>query len=263
MAGEITIRQLETIEELTRMQQVEQTVWQMSPIPVHQTFTALQHGGVILGAFDGPKMVGFLYSFAGFGKNATYLCSHMLGILPDYRKSGLGTHMKLKQADVARELGYSMITWTFDPLESQNAYLNLHKLGAVGAAYKENYYGSMDDQLNQGLPTDRFQVEWDVHAKQLEPSSTFDQDKVLLDTNEAGKPCLHLSRFHSHTNNWFVAIPWGFQEIKKHDIELTREWRSKTGEAFRLLFAKGFTAVDLVNDPTRKTSYYKFSNEDY
>lgn len=114
----VVIRALTTMEELKQMQEIETAVWQMPPLPVHQTFTALNNGGIILGAFDDKKLIGFLYSFAGFDGHVSYICSHMLGILPAYRASGLGVQMKIKQAEIARDMGYQMITWTFDPLES-------------------------------------------------------------------------------------------------------------------------------------------------
>src|SRR5699024_10712291 len=117
-----------------------------------------------------------------------YLCSHMLGILPEYRKGGLGVKMKLKQADIAKALGYQMITWTFDPLESLNAYVNLHKLGAVAAHYKPNHYGSMDDKLNKGLPSDRIQIEWYLNKNNFNLNHSFDERKVLLQMTTDGEP---------------------------------------------------------------------------
>src|SRR5690625_4973621 len=155
----VEIRKLTTMEDLQQLSKVEKTVWNMAPIPIHQTFTAMKHGGILLGAFSGTKMVGFSYGFAGFKGKDPYLCSHMLGILPEYRKSGLGKNMKLKQAQLAKQKGYRMITWTFDPLESKNAYLNLHQLKAKGATDKKDVDGNMNDKLNQGLPTDTIEIE--------------------------------------------------------------------------------------------------------
>lgn len=259
MADNVKIRQLTKMEELYQLQQVEKSVWQMSPIPVHQTYTALHNGGVILGAFDGTEMIGFLYSFAGFNGNQTYLCSHMLGIIPAYRKDGLGARLKQNQAKIARELGYSMITWTFDPLESLNAYLNLHKLGAVAAFYKENYYGSMNDSLNQGLPTDRFQIEWYINETKSNPDLMLDNNRILLDVDENGVPFTNLDAFNPNIRSWFVAIPWNFQLIKKENIHRAKEWRQKASEAFQVLFDEEYTARDLFNEHSKQISYYCFS----
>ncbi|WP_164669878.1 GNAT family N-acetyltransferase [Virgibacillus doumboii] len=258
MTKNVEIRQLTTMEELREMQQVEEAVWQMPPNAVHQTYTALKNGGVILGAFDNDKMIGFLYSFAGFDGKKSYLCSHMLGILPDYRKGGLGKRMKLKQAETASKIGYSLITWTFDPLESLNAYLNLHKLGAIGASYKKNHYGSMNDGLNQGLPTDRIQIEWYIDEQKTPQNIPLDNSKLLLDVNESGIPFTKMDTFNPANDNWFVAIPSSFQTIKKQDFDLAKKWKQQSSEVFEILFKNGYTATDLLRDDSKQISYYYF-----
>lgn len=257
MTKQIKIRPLTSMDELHIMQEVEEAVWQMPPTPVHQTYTALNNGGIILGAFDGTKMIGFLYSFAGFDGHVSYLCSHMLGILPEYRKNGLGLRMKFKQAELAKQKGYPMMTWTFDPLESLNAYLNLNKVGAVGAYYKEDHYGSMDDGLNQGLPTDRIQIEWWFDKKTFQ-SVDFDESKLLLSVKDNGHP-VTINQFSEKDGAWFVAIPENFQSIKHDNIELAKAWRYETRKVFQTLFNHGYQAKDLVRDQANQLSYYYFS----
>ncbi|WP_099157534.1 GNAT family N-acetyltransferase [Virgibacillus ndiopensis] len=262
MQNTIEIRQLTTLKELDALQKVEESVWHMPPTPIHQTYTALNHGGVLLGAFDEEKMIGFIYSFAGFDGKEPYLCSHMLGILYEYRKDGLGMKMKFKQAEIAEKMGYPMMTWTFDPLESLNAYLNLHKIGAVGAYYKENHYGSMDDGLNQGLPTDRIQIEWRFNERRSSHALNFDKAKILLKVNMDGHPII-TDTFKDNvdltSDGWFVAIPERFQSIKQKNPQLGKEWRFKTRKVFQSLFLKGFKAVDVIRDDSNPISYYYFS----
>lgn len=262
MVERVMIRSLQTMEELLRMQEVETKVWQMPATPVHQTFTALNNGGIILGAFLDDEMIGFLYSFPGFDGRFVYLCSHMLGILPAYRTSGLGVKMKLKQAEIARDRGYQMITWTFDPLESRNAYLNLHKLGATGAIYKENYYGAMRDGLNQGLPSDRIHIKWDLSKNKKESNIPFDKAKLLLDITPEGYP-LMTDAFHSRMKQTadylFMAIPVNFQEIKQMDFQLAKKWRMETQKVFRDLFDNGYQASDLILGHTGELNYYVFT----
>lgn len=260
MLKDIEIRQLTTMEEMKEVQRIEETVWKMSPTPVHLTFTASQNGGIVLGAFLKSKMIGFLYSFAGFKENSPYLCSHMLGILPEYRKGGLGMQMKMKQGEIAKNMGYKMITWTFDPLESLNAYLNIQKLGAVGASYKENHYGEMSDQLNQGLPTDRILIEWNLNEPNEFRHLPFHLEKVLLQTRK-DMPYLHEELIEDISHNdgpWFVAIPENFQHIKMNDIELAKKWRHETRRAFKLLFSQGYKAYGLYRDHNTRSSYYLF-----
>src|SRR5699024_5180647 len=120
----ITLKELTTIKELEQMELIEQGVWDMSPLPIHQTLTAIKNGGIIIGAFDDNKIIGFSYAFAGFKDGQTYLCSHMLGIEEDYRSKKIGEQMRQKQQEIAIRKGYKEIHWTYDPLETRNAYLN-------------------------------------------------------------------------------------------------------------------------------------------
>ncbi|OZU87163.1 hypothetical protein CIL03_18435 [Virgibacillus indicus] len=262
MMENITIRSITAMDELIHMQEVEESVWHMPPTPVHQTYTALNNGGIILGAYDGGEMIGFLYSFAGFDRGNPYLCSHMLGILPGYRKSGLGVKMKQKQAELAREKGYEMITWTFDPLESLNAYLNLHKLGARGAIYKENHYGSMNDGLNQGLPTDRIQIKWDINNRRKADRIKFDEERVLLSKTADGSPMItdnFHTTYHKENDFWLMAVPTNFQAVKQEKLELAKLWRMKTRKVFQTLFADGYQARDIIRNDSNQLSYYVFT----
>jgi predicted GNAT superfamily acetyltransferase len=131
----IFLRKLETLEDLEQMALLEQKVWAMNPVPLHQTLTVAKNGGVLIGAFDENRMVGFVYSFPGYLNGETYLCSHMMGIDPAYQNQGLGYRLKMKQAEEAKQLGYIKIRWTYDPLESRNGYLNITKLGAICSDY--------------------------------------------------------------------------------------------------------------------------------
>lgn len=259
VSNSIEIRMLTTMEELYEVQKIETEVWNMDPIPVHQTFTALKNGGILLGAFDGKKMVGFLYSFAGFEEGSAYLCSHMLGILPAYQTDGLGVKMKMKQAETARKLGYRLITWTYDPLESRNAYLNLHKLRGIGAIYKVNHYGAMKDELNQGLPSDRIQMKWFINETPDNQIYHYDRQKLLLDADANGVPMLTSFFKRSdwmRTDVSFVAIPMRFQKMKQTNFELAKQWRMETRLVFQTLFDEGFQATDLLLDRDQALSYY-------
>ena len=57
-------------------------------------------GGQVLGAFDGARMVAFCLAIPGLKPGGShYLHSHMLGVLPEYRDSGLGRMLKLGQRE--------------------------------------------------------------------------------------------------------------------------------------------------------------------
>ena len=63
--------------------------------------------------------------------------------------------------------GITLITWTFDPLQSRNAHLNIAKLGGVVRTYCVNYYGNAKSELDRGLDTDRLFIEWWIGSEHV------------------------------------------------------------------------------------------------
>jgi len=271
MSSAIKIRILKNSAEMKLIQKLEKGIWNMDPLPVHQTITAAQNGGLLLGAFYQEELVGFSYGFPGFNKGKGYLCSHMLGIDPDHQEKGIGARLKQKQKEIASEMGYDLITWTFDPLESRNAYLNLSKLNAVCSTYVENCYGNMEDSLNQGLPSDRLKVEWWINSSHVKESCKADTKEAQYlfqwKKNEAGLPELvefedSIHRLPLNGLPILIPVPANFQAIKKEDHQLAVDWRMKTRQIFRTLFAQGYTTVDLLKSKEELVHYYVLVQED-
>lgn len=265
MSSNILIRSLKTIEELKEVQKLESMVWNMSAIPVHQTFTAVKNGGIMLGAYHHGELVGFNYGFPGYKDEEVSLCSHMMGIHPAYRKQNIGYLLKNKQREIALEKGYRLMTWTFDPLESVNGYLNIHKLRGIGAVYFEDMYGSMGDDLSKGVPTDRFQIEWWLDQSHLPQSASMErnteisEERMLLTYSGKEQPRPgKLQALHAPEGPWYVPVPYAFQQLKQEEYDLSLEWRLNTREAFRQLFAAGYVATDLKPLPEQGVSWYLF-----
>jgi predicted GNAT superfamily acetyltransferase len=265
---EIVLQKIETIKELEKMSQLEQKVWGASSIPVHQTLTSAKNGGIVIGAYIGEQMVGFVYSFPGYKNGEVYLCSHMLGIDQEFRNQGIGYRLKMKQAEEAITLGYRKIRWTYDPLESRNGNLNIAKLGAICSEYIENCYGEMDDDLNKNLPSDRFNVEWLVSSPYLDyrhrmfADLKLEKEQVLLDwmERESGYPeavwksnCWEMFR---NQPVLFVPVPVNFQELKEKDYGLALDWRYKTREIFVRLFAEGWAVAHVYRELNEPVQYY-------
>ncbi|HVN06130.1 MAG TPA: GNAT family N-acetyltransferase [Bryobacteraceae bacterium] len=160
----IELRTLIDNREFHEAVELQKTVWNFSDVellPVRLFVVALKVGGQAFGAFDGGHMVGFLLSIPGLKPGgASYLHSHMLGVLPDYRNRGVGRMLKLRQREDALARGIDLIEWTFDPLELKNAFFNIERLGAIVRRYVENQYGTTTSPLHGGLPTDRCVAEW-------------------------------------------------------------------------------------------------------
>jgi predicted GNAT superfamily acetyltransferase len=182
----IVIRECRGQDELEACVQLQMETWGYDPTDVipRKAFLVWQKvGGQVIGAFDteiagsaedgGPdSLVGFVSALPGVkkgnGQPLPYLHSHMMAVKEGYRNRGLGVQLKLAQRKEALEHGIRRIEWTFDPLEIKNAFLNIHKLGAVVRSYLVDFYGVSSSRLQGGLPTDRLLAEWRLDSPHVE-----------------------------------------------------------------------------------------------
>jgi predicted GNAT superfamily acetyltransferase len=159
----MTIRPVTELTELEKCVDLQKEIWGLADLdvlPMRLFVTSSRIGGLVLGAFDDDRLVGFASSTPGVRDGKPYWYSQMLAVQKKYRDSGLGSSLKLAQREHALQRGIQLIEWTFDPLESKNAYLNIVKLGVIVRRYYVNLYGATFSQLQEGLESDRLIAEW-------------------------------------------------------------------------------------------------------
>ncbi|MEH7305081.1 GNAT family N-acetyltransferase [Neobacillus drentensis] len=264
----IILRMLQTAEELTAVRDLESLVWaDEDPVPVNHSIAVVKNGGMVIGAFSGARLIGFQYSFPGFDGKTVYLCSHSMGIHPDFRKIGIGEKLKVRQREEALNMGYQLITWTYDPLETVNGYLNLSKLGGVCTQYIENCYGEMPDILNAGLPSDRFLVEWNIAgatSKRRDDSADLYEVPLLIDVemDAQGFP-VPKSVFldYEDADVLYVPVPNQFQSIKSNNLKAALEWRMKTRKVFTHYLSKGWMVTALRKSDHTYLHHYVISKK--
>lgn len=270
-----TIRLIETPEELTAVEELQRQVWPGSEtdiVPAHLLITAIHNGGVVLGAFVEEKLVGFAFGFPGLemvpdGPRPKH-CSHMLGVHPEWRDTGLGFALKRAQWQVVRHQGLDHITWTYDPLLSRNAYLNITKLGAVCNTYRRSEYGEMRDGLNAGLPSDRFQVDWWINTKRVQQRLSRQKRSTLGLDHFAQAGIQPLYTLTPDPSGWLLTpehfsppndplllaeIPADFLALKADNFTLARDWRFFSREVFETAFTAGYLITDFVFDRSGKS----------
>lgn len=274
------IKILETPEEMTAVEELQRQVWHGSEtdvVPAHVFIAAVHNGGIVAGAYLDDRLIGFVFGFPGIEKTPDgprpKHCSHMLGIHPDHRDGGIGFALKRAQWQIVRHQGLDHITWTYDPLLSRNAHLNIAKLGAVCNTYRRAEYGDMRDGLNAGLPSDRFQVDWWINTRRVErrldkrvrkPLSLAHFSQADLQplyaphasTGDLPRPPEHFSPLEGKLA--LAEIPSDFNALKEKDFALARDWRFFTREVFETAFNAGYIVTDFVYD--HGGSFYVFSN---
>ena len=131
----VEVRLLKNIEEYRQCERIQAHVWG-APGATSEVLTATQkYGGVVIGAFINGKVGGFIYAFLAQYHGRLAHWSHMMAVEAKYRDQGLGLKMKMLHRQVALERGIKSICWTFDPLQSRNARLNISRLGARAEEY--------------------------------------------------------------------------------------------------------------------------------
>jgi predicted GNAT superfamily acetyltransferase len=296
-----TLRILETPDEFTAVEDLQRVVWpgsELDIVPAHLLLTAAHNGGVVIGAYvqetEGleersaaqapPHLVGAVFGFPGFYSTADGQrlkhCSHILAVHPDYRNHGIGFSLKRAQWQIVRQQGVDLITWTYDPLLSRNAHLNISRLGAVCSTYFRELYGAMRDGLNAGLPSDRFQVDWWVNSNRVNRrlSRRARQPLDLAHYFAAGTEIINptfmdaeglpvpsssaLSRADADKLGVGVPlllaeIPADFPTLRTTRPDLALEWRLHSRELFEELFARGYLVTDSVYlDGMHPRSFY-------
>ena len=233
----IEYRQLFSLPELEEVLQLQQTIWSFADIellPLRFLVVVTRVGGHVFGAYDDGRMVGFCFAIPGVKADGrTYLHSHMLGVLPDYRNFGIGRKLKLMQRDEAMGRGIQLIEWTFDPMELKNAFLNIEKLGAIVRRYTENSYGVTASPLHGGLPTDRCTAEWWIDAPRVRQAL-------------AGETLQHAAVE-------CVAYPADIAQIRRDDAERAREIQRANGIKLRDAFSRGLAVTGFSRGPAEGT----------
>lgn len=295
---------LETPQAMAAVEDLQRLVWpgdETEVVPAHVLLAAAHNGGLVVGVYDfgsrsetdrvspetgfesiaqdippEAQMIGFVFGFPGLyfipdGPRPKH-CSHMMGVHPEHRDQGIGFALKRAQWQIVRHQGLDRITWTYDPLLSRNAHLNIARLGAVCNTYLREVYGEMRDGLNVGLPSDRFQVDWWVNSRRVdrrlskEARRKLDLEHILAagaiilnptQVDQDGLP--RLVTQENLIDAWaqvdgreghpvtLVEIPSDFMDLKVTDMSLAYEWRMHIRTLFEDLFERGYLVTDFVH----------------
>ncbi len=272
----IELRLLDSIADYEAAEVLQRDVWQTTDrfvTPLHVMLTAQHSGGLTLGAFDHadtrePSLVGFLFGFLGRTATGQWKhCSHMLAVRSAYQNRGIGQRLKQRQAQFVQAQGISLITWTVDPLLARNNHLNFHKLGVICRHYYRNWYGS---DLGDGVPSDRFEVEWHVgstaQAVNALRTRVRQAHRAILDRSAchiSTDMCLNLSAatiLQDIKALVTLEVPLDYPALLVHDRARARALRLRSRALLFALLTQGYLVVDLCRETEH--AYYVIAREE-
>ena len=252
-ADALNIRPLRQHEEFAAAVSLQREIWGFEDVellPLRLFVVADKIGGQVLGAFDGPKMVAFCLCIPGLKPVAPqtevsgerrlsddgmfYLHSHMLGVMPEYRNTGLGRRLKWKQREYALAQKVKLVEWTFDPLEIKNAFFNMERLGAIARRYTHNQYGTTSSHLHGGLPTDRLTAEWWIATERVE---------AFAERRPFQRPIAEAE----------IVVPSSISDLRQRQPEEAREIQRSVAEQFDKHFADGLAVIGFELTPEAGT----------
>jgi len=175
----------------------------------------------------------------------------MLAVKPAYRNFNLGYKLKLAQRERVLAQGINVMTWTFDPLQSLNAYFNFNKLGVVSDQYFINFYGEDAASFLHRNGTDRLWGTWLLTSRRVHErlaqtgfKPEFERVTPLVQLGVDDSPRTNnLAEGLSHEQA-LIEIPADINALERQSSELAFAWREATRWAFTEAIAAGYLVTD-------------------
>ncbi len=253
----VEIKRLDKIDYFYKLPEIEKSAWGFTDLEVepHHLMTRVQkYGGLVQGLFVDGEIIGFSYAIIGKWKGEYFIYSHMVAVRKEHQGKGFGFMLKSAQREEIMKMGYDVIRWNFDPLESLNSYFNIHRLGVISDEYERNIYGEGRSGLHKGLPTDRLIATWYLRSERVATRIDRKEPPLIEDI-----PSNIIGKFKQ--SRAYIEIPRNIRELRERDIKKAREWRTRTREQFEYAFEKGYVATDIVFSPDKKRIFYRLNRK--
>jgi predicted GNAT superfamily acetyltransferase len=253
----IEVKRIKDIKDFKKIPEIQKSAWGFLDLDIepHHLMTRVQkYGGLVQGLFLNGELAGFTYALIGRWKGEHFIYSHMTGVRKEDQKKGFGFLLKKAQREEVLNMGYDVIRWNFDPLESMNAFFNIHRLGIISVEYERDIYGTGESGLHKGLPTDRLIASWNLNS-----------DRVINKMNRKDLPIVEnvpVKTPEDFTQKTvYIEIPRDIRSLKRTDISKALQWRMKTRRLFESAFQKGYAVTDIVFSKDKKRIFYKLKVE--
>jgi predicted GNAT superfamily acetyltransferase len=234
--------------------------------PAWSMYTVTLIGGLVIGAFDQNRLVGFLYAVPGYDGRQPFLYADGLVTLPDFRSRGIGRRLVAAFGETARQRGYPIARWNADTLGSHALYLYLSAGARIVGLHPEMY-----DQFQPYLGSDEVFIEWDLAAGDA-PSDDRSGDpiSVVVETNPRRDGVRELSSWPRGPEDlaehgpppYEVELPWDIERLRSQAPDVAQAWRLGMRETTRSLLGEGLEGVQVTLDRREKRSFIRFVRAD-
>lgn len=254
----IEIRKLKRVKDYKKTFEIQKSAWGINDLEIdpHFLMTRVQkYGGLLQGLFLDEICVGFSYGIMGKWQGEIFFFSYSVAVLKEHQGKGFGFLLKKAQRQEVMEMGYDVIRWNYDPLESLNAYFNIHRLGTNSEEYERDIYGEGENGLQKGLPTDRLVATWDLKSKRV-----IERMKTKIPRISFDVPKDKIENYGEKIA--FIEIPRDIRLLKESNMNQAYHWRMKTRESFESAFKKGFIVEEYVFSKDQTRVFYKLRKKD-
>ena len=261
MSKDYTIRDFSAWSDFEACVELQKHTWGADYdeiVPVNVLRVVQKAGGIAAGAFDhSDALLGFVFGITGVQAGTPVHWSDMLAVHAGTRNKGVGDSLKRYQRAALLKRGVQRVYWTFDPLESRNAYVNFVRLGVTADAYERDVYGASHSPLHAGIGTDRLIVTWAIASERVRqrldsPAANTKDWKahplVNAPRSEDDHTVCEPPRLDLDVDYIRIAIPADIQNLKTQALAAAAEWRSHTRAAFEHYLRAGYVVIDYVRE---------------
>jgi predicted GNAT superfamily acetyltransferase len=254
----IELKRIKEMEDYRKLIEIQRSAWDFLDLDIepHHVMTRVQkYGGLVQGLYFNGELAGYTYALIGKWEEEYFVYSHQAAVKKEHQDKGFGFLLKKAQRDEVQKMGYHVMRWNFDPLESMNAFFNIHRLGIITGEYERNIYGIGKSGLHKGLPTDRLIAIWELDSDRVVKKMEKKDPSIIEDI-----PKKNLENFNREIT--YIEIPKNIRGLKETRLREAVEWRMKTRHLFESAFQKGYIVKDFVFSRDKQRVFYKLYNRE-
>ena len=269
-----SVRSLTRTDELLGVLHLQNLVYMDEDAYKTQLYTLIEimrNGGVVLGAFDGDMLIGFLVAFLGTEikdpsrpamANLKMILSR-LGVHPDYRNVTVATRLMRRLREIATKQGIRLITYGINPLDSRSVYLSIGKLGAIAKTFVPDFYGTEDIDGNDIGSTDQLIAEWWLTQNRVDERLHGSRPTLKLEQYlEAETPLLNPTVLKDDQvypydvpievikgrQLLLLEIPRSYQILLRGDRSVLLTWKQHVRDGLQTLMQAGYVVTDALRE---------------